>query len=54
MAGNQNTQYNWRDEVERIDGESRHIESLYPIVYIFSSGAKRRDSGPASGVYEGS
>lgn len=44
--------FNWRDIVEKADDQNRHRDSLYPVVYIFSSGAVRRDSGPDSGVYE--
>ena len=52
MANNSTT-FNWRDVVERFDGDNRHNDSLYPVVYHFSSGATRRDSGPTAGVYEG-
>lgn len=45
-------EYSWRAEVERVDGPTRHINDLYPIVYIFSNNTFRRDSGPESGVYE--
>ncbi len=44
--------FSWREQVERIDDKNRHRESLYPVVYIFSNGKKRRDSGPNSGIYE--
>lgn len=46
------TEQNIREIVEKLDGPSRHVESLYPVVYEWSSGRKHRDSGPASGVYE--
>lgn len=45
------TVFNWRDIVEKFDDENRHVDSLYPVVYFFSNDAKRRDSGPNSGVY---
>lgn len=45
--------FSWREIVERNDDEDRHKDSLYPVVYKFSSGRKMRDSGPSSGVYEG-
>ncbi len=44
--------FNWREFVEKFDEPNRHIENLYPIVYRFTSGRFRRDSGPESGVYE--
>ncbi|MDH5451740.1 MAG: hypothetical protein OEX14_00155 [Paracoccaceae bacterium] len=44
--------FNWREEVEKIDGPNRHTDSLYPIVYTFSGARPRRDSGPESGIYE--
>lgn len=52
MAAPEPIQRSWREIVEKADGPGRHEESLYPIVYNFSNGAKRKDSGPASGVYE--
>lgn len=46
------SQHSWRELVETFDDKQRHIDSLYPIVYVFSNGRKRRDSGPEAGVYE--
>lgn len=43
----------WREFVEGIDDENRHRDSLYPVVYKFSGGVEKRDSGPKSGVYAG-
>lgn len=51
--GTTTREFSWRDLVEKADGETRHLESLYPVVYYWSSGRKHRDSGPAAGVYEG-
>lgn len=45
--------FSWREVVEKVDGDDRHKESLYPKVYYFTGGRDRRDSGPASGIYEG-
>ena len=45
------TDHSWRELVERIDDEDRHIDSLYPYVYFFSGGRKLRDSGPTKGIY---
>ena len=42
----------FREWVEKIDGEDRHRDSLYPYVYEFGT-RKFRDTGPASGIYEG-
>ena len=44
--------FNWRELVEAIDDENRQIESLYPIVYIFSGESKKRDKGPNSIIYK--
>jgi hypothetical protein len=52
-ARNAFTLFNWRDIVEKFDDENRHQNNLYPVVYVFSNEATRRDSGPRSGVYEG-
>lgn len=41
----------FREIVEKIDGPSRHRDSLYPFVYHFSGNKSRRDSGPAGGPY---
>lgn len=41
----------WREIVEKADGEDRHRDSLYPPVYFFSNGRVMRDSGPNSGIY---
>ena len=46
------SQFSWREIVEKADDDNRHIDSLYPVVYIMLSGRKFRDSGPESGVYE--
>ena len=46
------TTINWRELVERVDDDNRHRDNLYPVVYIFSNGRMRRDSGPESGIYE--
>lgn len=43
---------NFRDLVQKVEGERYWIESMYPIVYVFSGKARRRDSGPESGIYE--
>lgn len=51
MATVTTTTRSWREIVLKADGEF-HRESLYPIVYTFSNGAQRRDSGPQAGVYE--
>ena len=40
-----------REIVEKLDGPERHLDSLYPVVYEFSSGVTKRDSGPRKGVY---
>lgn len=45
------SQKDWREVVEEADNDDRHRDSLYPIVYRFSSGKVMRDSGPKSGVY---
>ncbi len=45
--------FQWRDVVESFDNEDRHRDSLYPVVYIFSNGKVRRDSGPSAGIYTG-
>lgn len=45
--------FSWREIVEKVDGPERHRESLYPYVYEFSGNNRRRDSGPAKGIYEG-
>lgn len=45
------SQMDWRELVEKADDDNRHRDSLYPIVYRFSSGKVMRDSGPNSGVY---
>jgi len=42
----------WKELVEEADDENRHIDSLYPVVYKFSNGKVRRDSGPTKGVYD--
>ncbi len=44
--------FSWTEVVEAADDKNRLIDSLYPVVYIFSNGRLRRDSGPESGVYE--
>lgn len=41
----------FREEVERVDGKSRHVESLYSIVYRFSGNKNKRDTGPSGGAY---
>ena len=46
-------QFSFREVVEKIDGPDRHRDNLYPIVYKWSSGLSRRDSGPTGGIYEG-
>ena len=46
------SQFSWREIVEKADDDNRHIESLFPVVYLVSGGRKFRDSGPESGVYE--
>lgn len=46
------TTISWRALVEELDGPTRHVNDLYPIVYVFSNNAFRRDSGPTGGVYE--
>ncbi len=45
------SQFEWREVVEKADDDDRHVNNLYPVVYIFN-GRKFRDSGPESGVYE--
>ena len=50
MAG-ESTQ-SWRELVEQVDDDKRHVDSLYPVVYNFSSGKTKRDSGPTKGVYD--
>ena len=52
MAEGQSTTFSWREEVEKIDGPNRHLESLYPVVYDFGEGVRKRDSGPKKGPYE--
>lgn len=52
MAAPTTRTFSWREIVEKADGETRHIENLYPVVYEFGD-RRFRDSGPASGVYEG-
>jgi len=46
------TTFSWREIVEKAEGPNFHKESLYPIVYIFSNGRVRRDTGPEQGIYE--
>ena len=43
---------NWRDLVQKVEGERYWLENLYPVVYIFSGQERRRDSGPESGIYD--
>lgn len=45
--------FSFRELVEKIDGPDRHRDNLYPEVYQFSGGKPRRDSGPSSGIYQG-
>ena len=45
--------FSWREIVERNDEPNRHKNNLYPEVYFFSNKRPRRDSGPDSGIYEG-
>lgn len=47
------TQFSWREIVEKADDADRHKDSLFPVVYIVSGGRKFRDSGPNGGVYAG-
>jgi len=47
------TTRSWRELVEKVDDENRHRDSLYPYVYEFSNGEKKRDSGPNGGPYSG-
>lgn len=42
---------NWLALVERVDDDNRQQDSLYPVVYFFSMGKTKRDSGPDGGVY---
>ena len=50
MAGSFSTK-SWREIVEKADDKDRHQDSLYPIVYEFSDGITKRDSGPKKGIY---
>ena len=51
--GTTTREIDWRALVESVDGQDRHQDSLYPVVYIFSNAAKKKDTGPASGIYAG-
>jgi hypothetical protein len=44
--------FSWREVVEKIDDEDRHKNNLYPVVWKFSNGQVKRDSGPTKGIYE--
>lgn len=45
------TEKSWREIVEQADDKNRHEDSLYPVSYEFSSGVKKKDSGPRKGIY---
>lgn len=45
------TDRSWREFVEKVDGEDRHKDSLYPVVYKVTGGREFRDSGPLKGIY---
>lgn len=45
--------FDWREVVEKNDGPERHRDSLYPEAYRFAQIKPKRDTGPNSGIYEG-
>ena len=50
--GTTTREIDWRELVQKAEGERYWVESLYPVVYVFTGKARRRDSGPEAGIYE--
>lgn len=46
------TSRSWRELVEEIDDKDRNEKTLHPVVYFFSNGVLKKDSGPQSGIYD--
>lgn len=53
MATPQTRVFSLSEIVRKLEGDTYEYERLHPVVYNFSNGVTKRDSGPHSGIYAG-